>query len=182
MIPYFNWDNPTFTEGHSDFWGSRDTNWDDANYMDYKNYITKGYDVNAKHYDGYGLLNITVCCNDIPSTQLLLEHGSDINLQNVNGITALHQATWVQNTTLMKLLLSQGADPNISTTEGATPLHDTCHFTNTECVHLLLQYGADDTLRDHLGRTSLDLAKETKNQPIIDILENQKGGCTKRAK
>lgn len=114
----FDWDN-------SDFWGSREANWD-----------------------------VAVCCGDLRSTQLLLDH------ENSNGYTALHQANWIQNIALIDLLLARGADPNLSSTDGSTPLHDACHFTDTRCVLLLLQYGADDT---RCGRTPLDIAKERGN-------------------
>ena len=55
-----------------------------------------------------------------------------------------------------------------------TALHKACWQGSTECVKELLAHGADTSIKNKCGKTPLDIAKEEKNQAVIDFLMKHK--------
>jgi ankyrin repeat protein len=76
---------------------------------------------------------------------------------------------------IAKLLLDKNANVNaVISQNGNTPLHLAVIGGNTilytrNMVRLLLNAGADSLIQNHDHETALDLAKKSRNQPIIEI-------------
>jgi palmitoyltransferase len=76
------------------------------------------------------------------------------------------------NLKLVKLLLDRGADVN---RPGGllkeTPLHFAAKYGDVELAKLLLTAKADPSAKEFHGKTPLDLARESKHQGIVKLLE-----------
>lgn len=92
-----------------------------------------------------------------------------------NGKTALHYAARVGDLRVIERLLT---DPtfngdhrvNAQDGDGYTPLHYAAAGDHHDVVSYLLARGADPTIKTSLGKTALDLAKESRASTSIDLL------------
>ena len=79
------------------------------------------------------------------------------------------------NLKLVKLLIDRGADVNQHDgLEKETPLHYAAKYGNVELAKLLLKAKADPKAKEFHGKTPLDLAKESRHQDIVKLLESAK--------
>lgn len=75
---------------------------------------------------------------------------------------------------LVQRYLESGFDPNIrNPLTGYTPLHYACWHEYKDIIMLLLQYNADPLIKNNEGETCLDTAKLSKNDEIIELLNNK---------
>lgn len=103
-------------------------------------------------------------------TAALLKAGADPNRLDKGGWTPLHTAAAENQLETAKVLLTGGADPTTLSELGGTPLHEAAASGGAELIRLLLAHKVDPTIKSKQGVTALDLAKEYKNQPAIDVL------------
>ena len=121
---------------------------------------------------------------------LLLEHKANINYHDNQGRTALYQATLIGNPEIVKILLQYGANkddkyylleneipmsiekPLSKTvlTGGGTMLMFAVSEGYISVVKELLENGANPLIEAKNGLTALSIAKENKNQILIDLL------------
>ena len=72
---------------------------------------------------------------------------------------------------MAELLLAKGVDINARENNGGTPLHRAClRLGRKNVVELLIAKGADVNAGDNRGRTPLSVAKETKDEEIVELL------------
>ena len=57
-----------------------------------------------------------------------------------------------------------------------TPLHETARAGNVRFAEALIRAGADPSIRDADGKTPLDYARESKCDPIIELLQSRMKG------
>ena len=72
----------------------------------------------------------------------------------------------------MQLLLDGGANPMTLSELGGTPLHEAAASGSADLVKLLLAHKVEPSIKSKQGVTALDLAREYKNQPAIEVLSN----------
>jgi ankyrin repeat protein len=100
-----------------------------------------------------------------------LKAGADVNILSTNNTSCLHYACKQNNLELCSLLLHFGADVSCQTTTGWAALHFAVNLENVEMCKLLRAYGARvDQINEWL-KAPTDMARDKKNQAIIDILK-----------
>ena len=106
----------------------------------------------------------------------LLNHHADINVQRFDGSTALMLASQFKQTQIVMELINHNADVNLHDIQGNTALHlvllEEVTDATINIVKLLL---SDFTYSEKLNKKNksvIQLAKESKNQEIIDLIED----------
>jgi ankyrin repeat protein len=105
----------------------------------------------------------------------LIKAGAKPDLLDKTGWTPLHHAAAKNQLETTKALLKGGANPMTLSKLGGTPLHEAATGGSAELIALLLEYKVDPSIKSKQGVTALDLAKEYKNQPAIDVLSKAAG-------
>ena len=121
---------------------------------------------------------------------LLLDHKANINYRDTQGKTALYKAILIGNSQIVKILLQYGANKNDKyyllksdipirvekplsktvLTSGGTMLMFAVSEGHISVVKQLLESGANPLIETKNGLTALSIAKENKNQILIDLL------------
>ena len=107
----------------------------------------------------------------LPAVKQLIEMGADVNSTQASNETPLHAAASTGRLNIVKLLKSKGAKDNPRTLTGWVPLHHAVRFGHVQVVNYLLTKGTPLYIRTNQGQTVFDLAKATKNQRMINLLE-----------
>lgn len=115
-------------------------------------------------------LHLAVERNSLPLVEALLKRQAKPDQLDKIGWTPLHHAAAKDRLALARALLKGGANPMTLSERGGTPLHEAAAGASGEMVQLFLDHKVDPSVVSKLGVTALDLAKEYKNQPAIDIL------------
>ena len=111
---------------------------------------------------------------------IVLEKINSNSLRQLNqiqglGLTILHTAVLANDQTIVKALISRKINLDTKTTSirnsGLTALHIAVQGEFVEIVELLLKAGANKEIK-FKNLTALDLAYLTRNQKIIDLLNN----------
>jgi hypothetical protein len=114
--------------------------------------------------------------NDRGGALEALDSGADPNWTNPSTSTcALHIACKLGHTKIALLLLQRGADVNTQTKTGWIPMHFAVNTGLLELVELLNSYGGRADIVNEWMRTPLDIAKERKNEEMLDILKRRPG-------
>lgn len=98
------------------------------------------------------------------------------NAADASGAMALHFAAAAEgdgpstDAAVIKALLDAGANVNATKLDGVTALHIAASLGKMEAAKALLAGGAKPNVADKKGRTPLSLAKEKKNQAMVDLL------------
>jgi|GEM_PF-2684677 len=101
------------------------------------------------------LLNVTNQANDVEPEK---------------GFTPLLLAAGNGHIAMVKLLLEHGADPNPRNFDGVTALHNAVYENQLDIVALLLDAGADPNIKDRFGNSAYDLAQQSGNPKLIELL------------
>lgn len=136
-----------------------------------------------------GLANETqlmlVCqkCQNDKLAKVLLKYGAKPDLVDEGGYTALMYASQENNPEMAEVLLEHGANPNLTAhsdnakligTEGFTSLMLACQHSAFKVMQTLLAHGADAKTVGANGQTALDIAKQQKQKPMIELLEQNR--------
>jgi ankyrin repeat protein len=109
--------------------------------------------------------------------ELLRKHPSLTNAKDVDteekGWTPLHMAAYTGNPAIIKVLLDHHAKTETHDKRGLTPLLWTVFIGKPEAAAALLSGGADINAKGRDGRTALEQAKITLNQPMIELLRER---------
>jgi ankyrin repeat protein len=103
---------------------------------------------------------------DLPKVRRLVEMGIKVNVFDDLSHIPLHYAAKKEDIEVVRYLLSVGADENAREEEkiGNTPLREIAAICPYEIAKLLVDAGANPTIPGWMQLTSLDHAKERKNQ------------------
>lgn len=118
------------------------------------------------------LLHIAIAYNSDEIAKILLDADINIGAQDNKGQTALHYAAVYHNTYIAQLILSMGGNPNIKDIYGNNSLW-TAVFNargKYDIVKLYIFYGADEGSKNNVGKTSIDFAKQIKDEQLLNIL------------
>jgi ankyrin repeat protein len=115
---------------------------------------------------------------DAPMVEALLRGGIDPDEpRSEEGLTPLQIAVRNRSEELSALLLGRGADPRLADGEGRTALHwaATSDAGHAGIVELLLAAGAEVATRSRRGRSALEVARETGNFQVAELLASVGG-------
>lgn len=86
-------------------------------------------------------------------------------------IGAIHWAADRGNHRILEILLQNGANVNlIDKDSGQTALHYAISCSHLECIKVLLKFGANPNITDSDDVTCIDLANESEDPNIIELL------------
>lgn len=126
------------------------------------------------------MLHRAVRENDRGAALEALDSGADPNWMNPSTSTsALHIACKLGHTKLALLLIQRGADVNCQTKTGWVPMHFAVNTGLVELVELLHSFGGRSDIVNEWMRTPLDIAKERKNEEILEIIKRKPGATTR---
>jgi ankyrin repeat protein len=156
------------------------------------------FDVRAKNTEGVPLLRLSIRGSKTALVERIIELGADVKLQDSEGDTALHYACNNARVDTVHMLLQWGADVNSQNTSGKTALHKVCgqetflergrelkseaerlemdealfeaRAGRLHMVKVLLEAGADAKIKDSVGLSPCEVAFETGQTQIMNIL------------
>ena len=118
--------------------------------------------------------------------QFLIKHEANVNASNTYENTPLHAVCIEGLEDCAAALLDAGADiaqTTGSATNSSTALHLAAEYSHPNLVRYLLEQGASIDFLNGEGKTSLDVARETRvslsehhKQQTIELLESSNGG------
>jgi len=122
--------------------------------------------------DGFFPLGLAAFFGHEEAVRLLLARGANPNLaaRNAMKVAAIHAASAAGSFPIALALIEAGADVNAVQQSGFTPLHAAAMTGQLELVKLLLDRGADPNAKADDGRTALAMARDAKQQAVIDLL------------
>ena len=133
-------------------------------------------DVNVKTYVGKTALMEASSYGHYKILKGLLNHHADINAQDGNGETALILASKNKHTQIVTELINHNANVNFQDWFGNTALHSVLLEEVTDAaidiVKLLLSYFTNLEIVNEKNKSVINLAKESQNQEIIDLIED----------
>jgi hypothetical protein len=121
-----------------------------------------------------GLLIEAAQSGDLGSLERLLGDGVDPNGTGPTGETALLVAARRSraHAGTIRNLLFAGANPNaVEPAEGRTALHLAIMQGNAETTRDLLEHGADLGIKDKSGHTPLELARQSDEPRVVEVIE-----------
>ena len=129
------------------------------------------------------LLHRAVRENDRGGALEALDSGADANWANPSTSTAaLHIACKLGHTKLALLLIQRGADVNAQTKSGWIPMHFAVNTGLLELVELLHSHGGRADIVNEWMKTPLDIAKERKNEEMLEVLKKRPGTFVPQAR
>jgi hypothetical protein len=144
--------------------------------------LDHGADVNSQEDDHNTPLNWAAYGGHVDVVRVLLEHNADVNSKDDFGRAPLHDATLGSDSKgdyfqVVRLLLEHGANTNARDTIHRTPLHNvSMGGSNLDVARILLEHGADVDAEDEKGRTPLQVAVETAQGEIAQLLSEFRSG------
>lgn len=100
-----------------------------------------------------------------------ISNSDDVNEWDEHGLGAIHWAADRGNADILELLIKHGVDVNQRDSEGGqTALHYAASCGHLECVKVLLKHNADKTITDNESSTCLDVALESNEEKILELL------------
>lgn len=115
-------------------------------------------------------LTLAVSSGNTEVVNALLRAGVRVNRRSAGNGTALYYAVVNKHPEMVPVLLKMKADPNLQGPNGVTPLMAAASNGYMDTVKLLLDNGADPELKSAQGKTALDIAKESKNNAVAELL------------
>jgi palmitoyltransferase ZDHHC13/17 len=131
-----------------------------------------GCDPKAKNKQGLTVMHIASQSDQPLILSYFFDLGLGINDQDQKGGIPLHWASYMGSETCASLLLSW--DPSIiecKDNEGQTPLHLATISGSSRIIRTLLIKGASRDAVDNKNRKPIDIAKENRQQSLIELLK-----------
>lgn len=127
--------------------------------------LKAGVDKDIRDKDGFGAMHYASMCttNTAEMVRMLIDLGVDAEMETPADVTPLHVAAQTGNLAFVEALLATdtGVDINAEDDKDNTPLHVALMAKNPAMVQLLLAKGAEVDIKNEAGQTALDLANET---------------------
>ena len=128
--------------------------------------------VDAYATDGFFPLGLAAFFGHEEAVRLLLARGANPNLaaRNAMNVAAIHAASAAGSFGIALALIEAGADVNAVQQAGYRPLHAAAMTGQVDLAKLLLDRGADPNAKADDGRTALAMARDAKQQAVMDLL------------
>ncbi|XP_049788076.1 ankyrin repeat family A protein 2-like isoform X1 [Schistocerca cancellata] len=134
--------------------------------------IRQEADVDAADTNGLTALMWASSYGQVPTVQLLLQHGASINKQGPEGETALLLAAAGGHHDVVRILLTEGASVNHADDVGNTALIYAAHGDHPHCTNELLIRGADLTIMNLNDDTAYGVAVSEGSKLAQQVIEN----------
>ena len=141
-------------------------------------------DIDAINTEGYTPLLLAVRRPDNEQAiELLLQQGAGMNIPDTTGRNALLVSVGSNQKEYIRLLASKGIDINSRDDDGNTALHYPLNNVlrdkrylpySKEIVEVLLEEGADPHIKNKEGKSPADLAGESGENELINLLKSVK--------
>ncbi|TPX30946.1 hypothetical protein SmJEL517_g05626 [Synchytrium microbalum] len=109
--------------------------------------------------------------NHVEVTRYLLKQHANVNHHDKDRWTALHNCASRGHIEIAKLLLDAGANVSAQSKTGQTALMNAAAKGYLDIVQLLLENGANPTIQNNFGETAYDLAAQSEEAYICEVLE-----------
>ncbi len=139
-------------------------------------------EIDAINTEGYTPLHLAVQRpGNEKAIELLLQHGADMNILDPTGRNALLVSVGSHQIGYIELLVSNGIDINSQDNDGNTALHyplinvleNKLYLPyGKKFVKILVEEGADPYIRNKEGKSPLDLAIESGENELINLLRD----------
>jgi len=122
------------------------------------------------------------------AVELLLQHGADLNRPDPTGKNALLASVGSNQKDYIGMLVSKGIDINSQDEDGNTALHYPLNNVLRDIMYLpfskgivevLMKEGADPYIKNKVGKSPMDLARESGVNELIDLLIRQEQSTEK---
>ena len=145
---------------------------EEADYLEMRNRISKGANVNRKNADGFPAIIIAAEKRDQELIRFLLDQGVKINATTAGRKeTALMRRAEVGDFETLSLLLDLGADMNLRDKSGVTALMRAARNRKQRIVRRLLEADAGVDATDFTGKTALGYARDARARRVVRLLE-----------
>lgn len=142
--------------------------------------LKAGVDKDIRDKEGFGAMHYAGMCtkNTDEMVRLLAGFGVDLEMETPADVTPLHVAVQTGNLEFVNALLKADSDVDINAEDDKdnTPLHVALMAQNPQMVHLLLSKGAEVDIKNDDGKTALDLANETENAMLSQMVTHVANG------
>ncbi|XP_049796017.1 GA-binding protein subunit beta-2-like [Schistocerca nitens] len=134
--------------------------------------LAAGADVAARdEWTSWTALHLAAGRGHVAAASCLVGAGAEVDARtSLYQSTPLHWAAQNGHAGVVRLLVGASADPNARDFLGRTPLHRAAVGGDAEAAAELLLAGADRGARDGGGSTPLDVARQNRNQQLVDML------------
>lgn len=112
---------------------------------------------------------------DVDAVHNLIGKGVDVNVQDKYGVTPLMNAAMSGRMDVLNLLLMAGADPAKRNNYGLDALMLAVDKGRLDTSKRLLDYGVNPTQKTPDGRSALDIARNKKNEELIQLISGHPG-------
>mmetsp|Transcript_158 Transcript_158/g.407 ORF Transcript_158/g.407 Transcript_158/m.407 type:complete len:171 (+) Transcript_158:62-574(+) len=138
---------------------------------------TDDFDIDATDDKGNTALHCAAATGEAAAGSLLVECDADVNARDVQGNTPLMLAGMNDKRLVASMLLWGGADRQLTDASGNTALHKAAAKGSHDVAWLIVENGGDITVRvkNADGKTPVDLAKESGNTELIELMEKTWG-------
>ena len=144
--------------------------------------ILKGNpDIDAINGEGFTPLHLAVRRpENEQAIELLLQHGADMKITDPSGRNVLLVSVGSYQRGYIGTLVSRGIDINSQDNDGNTALHyplmnvlkNRMYLTNSKgIIKILMEEGADPYIRNKKGKSPMDLAVESGEDELINLLK-----------
>ncbi len=131
--------------------------------------------------EGFTPLALAAHFGHLDVMRQLIDRGANVNRVATHhiAVTPLHAALFGRQVEAAMLLIERGADVTLARggsgwkRAGWTALHYAAGLGFSTLVQPLLDRGADPSCRDEEGKTPLDVAIDTHNHDIVDVLRSR---------
>ena len=110
----------------------------------------------------------------MPSVVDLVQRGANVNYMNGRRETPMHGAAAHGHLNVIQYLLARRANMNPRTVQDWIPLHHAVRFGHAHVVNYLLAHKAPLYARTRSKQTVFDIAKSTRDQRMINLLERHR--------
>jgi ankyrin repeat protein len=124
------------------------------------------------------VLHLACFLGNLKIVQTLIRAKADLNVEDGDKLTPLRTAFRMGRQEIVSYLIEQKADVNYRDEKKNTVLHYAVTETDVSIVRLLINAQADIDTVGYCWMTPLDLAKNNKIQPMIELLESLKAMTT----
>lgn len=132
--------------------------------------VQRGANCNCRHATGATPLYTAAQSGHDHLCQLLVDKGADPDATARDGSTPLHAGVAFGHMRVCQILVAAGADIERRSDAGDTPLLLAVRHGRVDVVHLLLAAGTSIGTRDGQGRHAMQLAEESKNSEMADVI------------
>ncbi|MCH8861914.1 MAG: ankyrin repeat domain-containing protein [Proteobacteria bacterium] len=145
---------------------------EEVDYLEMRNRIFKGANVNRKNSDGFPAIVIAAEKRNQKLIKFLLDQGVKINATTTERKeTALMRRAEVGDFETLSQLLDLGADVDLRDKSGVTALMRAARNRKQRVVRRLLEAGAAVDATDFTGKSALGYARDARARRVVRLLE-----------